>query len=58
MTQEALAHQLGLARQGHVSNLEMGRKEPSLELVVLVADLFGVSTDYLLRDTVPVESVL
>jgi DNA-binding XRE family transcriptional regulator len=55
MTQEDLAQQLGLKRQGHVSNLEMGRKAPSLEMVVKIADVFGVTTDYLLRDTVPVE---
>lgn len=55
MLQTELAQQLHLARQGYVSNLETGRKEPSLELVVRVADLFEVSTDYLLRDTVPVE---
>ncbi len=56
LTQEDLARQLGLARQGHISNLEMSRKAPSIELVVQVADLFGVTTDYLLRDTVSVES--
>lgn len=55
MLQTELAQQLHLARQGYVSNLETGKKEPSLELVVRVADLFEVSTDYLLRDTIPVE---
>lgn len=54
MLQTELAQQLHLARQGYVSNLETGRKEPSLELVVRVADLFEVSTDYLLRDTIAV----
>jgi DNA-binding XRE family transcriptional regulator len=49
MTQVELAQQLGLARQGYVSNLEAGRKAPSLDLVVQIADLFGVTTDYLLR---------
>lgn len=55
MTQVELAQRLGLARQGYVSNLEAGRKAPSLELVVQIADLFGVTTDYLLRDTTPIE---
>jgi transcriptional regulator with XRE-family HTH domain len=55
MLQAEAARQLNLARQGYVSNLETGRKEPSLELVVRVAVLFGVTTDYLLRDTIPVE---
>jgi transcriptional regulator with XRE-family HTH domain len=57
MTQEELARQLGLMRQGHISNLEMGRKTPSLDLLVQIADLFDVTSDYLLRDTIPVEIV-
>jgi DNA-binding XRE family transcriptional regulator len=56
MTQVELAQRLGLARQGYVSNLEAGRKAPSLDLVVQIADLFGVTTDYLLRDTTAVET--
>jgi transcriptional regulator with XRE-family HTH domain len=51
LSQGDLAQQLGLARRGYISNLETGRKLPSLELVVLIADLFGVTTDYLLAGT-------
>jgi transcriptional regulator with XRE-family HTH domain len=50
VSQGELAQQLGLARQAYISNLEAGRKEPSPELIVQIADLFGVTTDYLLRD--------
>lgn len=57
VVQSDLAQQLGLARQGYISNLETNRTEPSLDLVVRVADRFGVSTDYLLRDTVAVDAV-
>jgi DNA-binding XRE family transcriptional regulator len=32
----------------------MERKEPSIDLVVQIADVFGVTTDYLLRDSIPV----
>lgn len=49
LTQAALAQQLGLVHQGHISNLEAGRKAPSIDLVLRIADLFGVTTDYLLR---------
>lgn len=56
ITQEDLARHLGLKRQGHVSNLEMGRKAPSLDLVVQIADFFEVTTDYLIRDSIPLES--
>ena len=55
LTQAELARQLRLTKQSHVSNLEAGRREPSIELVLLIADLFAVSTDYLLRDQLPVD---
>jgi transcriptional regulator with XRE-family HTH domain len=57
-TQTAVAQRLGLARQAYVSNLEAGRRVPSLDLVLRVANVFHVTTDYLLRDTVPVEGVV
>jgi DNA-binding XRE family transcriptional regulator len=57
MTQADLAQKLELARQGHVSNLEMGRREPSIDLVIQIVTLFSTSTDYLLRDDIPVEEV-
>lgn len=57
MTQAQLARQLALKTHSHVSYLETGRKEPSLDLVLRIADLLGVTTDYMLRDTIPVEAV-
>jgi transcriptional regulator with XRE-family HTH domain len=55
--QTVLARKLGLARRGYISNLESARggKLPSPELVVRIADLFGVTTDYLLRDDIPIK---
>ncbi len=55
LTQTALAQRVGLASQAYVSDLEAGRKVPSLDLVVRLAELFGVTTDYLLRDTDPIQ---
>ncbi len=55
--QAELAHQLGLRQQGYLSNLEAHRKQPSLVLVLRVAEYFGVTTDYVLRDTVPTVAV-
>jgi transcriptional regulator with XRE-family HTH domain len=49
MTQAALANALDLASQGYISKLEAGNKEPALNLIVKVADVFGVSTDFLLE---------
>ena len=57
MNQTDLARRLGLHTQSHLSRLETGRKEPSVDMVLRIADLFGVTTDYLLRDAIPVEAV-
>jgi len=55
-SQIELAHQLGLASHTSIAHLEAGRKAPSLDLVLRCADAFAVTTDYLLRDTLPVEA--
>lgn len=52
-SQTELARQLGLSHPGYVNNLEAGRRAPSIDLIVQIADLFGVTTDYLLRDDTP-----
>lgn len=59
-SQEELAAQLGVSRQA-VSKWESAQATPDLGRVLAMADLFGVSTDYLLRDELeapaPSESV-
>lgn len=57
LTQTAFAQQLGLASQAYVSSLEAGHKAPSLELVLRIADLFSVTTDFLLCDGLPSDIV-
>lgn len=52
LTLQELATQLGYSSHTYLSEVERGWKEPSLNLVLAVADLFGVTTDALLRDTV------
>lgn len=54
MTQAELARQID-AKRAHINNLEVSRRSPSLQLIIQVADLFAVTTDYLLRDDIPVE---
>ncbi len=49
MTQEELAGMLQVSRQS-VSKWETAEAIPDLEKVVALADIFGVTTDYLLRD--------
>jgi transcriptional regulator with XRE-family HTH domain len=57
LTQLQMAGALALGTQAHISHLESNRKEPSIDLVVRIADLFSVTTDYLLRDDVAVEGI-
>ena len=47
ITQVELAHRLGVSKQS-VSNWESNNIQPSIELLEKTADLFGVTTDYLL----------
>ena len=53
-SQEALAEQLGVSRQA-VSKWETGEAEPELKKLRLLAEVFGVSTDWLLSDDEPQE---
>lgn len=48
-SQEQLAEQLGISRQS-VSKWESGMSVPDLDKIVKMSALFGVSTDYLLKD--------
>jgi transcriptional regulator with XRE-family HTH domain len=54
VTQVELVQQLGVKSQAHVSLLESGDSLPSPGMVARMADLFGVTTDYLLRDDIPI----
>ena len=48
-SQEELAHQLNVSRQA-VSKWESAQSVPDLERVLQLSQLFGVTTDYLLKD--------
>jgi len=56
LTQVELAQRLNLASHSHLNNVEASRRAASLDLIVRVAHIFHVPTDYLLRDTVPIEA--
>lgn len=47
LTQQALAQKLGVL-QHTISSYEHNIKRPSLETLILMADIFNTSTDYLL----------
>ena len=48
MSQDALAERLNVSRQA-VSRWERDETMPETDKVVALADIFGVTTDYLLR---------
>jgi len=50
-SQEELAEKLGVSRQS-VSKWEGAQSVPDLGKILLMADLFGVTTDYLLKDEI------
>ena len=54
-SQEELAEQLGVSRQS-VSKWESAGSVPDLKKVIQMAELFGVSTDYLLKDELEKEN--
>ena len=55
MSQEQLAEKITVSRQA-VSKWELGESLPDTDNVVQLSDIFDVSTDYLLRDTVKQET--
>lgn len=52
MSQENLAERLDVSRQS-VSKWESGKNAPDLAILLKLADLFGITTDELLRDELP-----
>ena len=49
-SQEELAGQLGVSRQS-VSKWESASSMPDLDKILKMSEIFGVSTDYLLKDS-------
>ncbi len=48
LSQAQVADRLGV-NQSHVARIEKGLK-PSVDLILKIADIFGVTTDQLMRD--------
>lgn len=55
MTLKELATQLGYDSHSYISELESGRKSPSIEIVVALSRFFGVTTDQLLKDELEID---
>lgn len=47
LTQRMLAHRTGITRAA-ISHYEKGRREPDFATLIILADYFNVSVDYLL----------
>lgn len=56
MSQEELADAVGVSRQA-VSKWESEQATPDLDKVIIMSDIFDVTTDYLLKGIEPVETV-
>ncbi|MGN1031293.1 MAG: helix-turn-helix domain-containing protein, partial [Butyricicoccaceae bacterium] len=54
-SQEELAGKIGVSRQA-VSKWESGQSVPDLEKIVQLSELFGVTTDYLIKGITPPDS--
>lgn len=54
MTMRDLADRLHLGTHGYIGDLESGRRQPSLEFALQIAELFSVTVDQLARDDVEI----
>ncbi len=50
LTIKELAQAIGHTTHSHISELETGRRPPSLEIVLKISRMFGVSVDKLVKD--------
>lgn len=55
LTLKDLAIALGLTAHGYLSELECGKKRPTADFAVKVANFFNVTTDELLRDEIEIK---
>lgn len=56
MTLKDLAIALGYTAHGYISEIEVGKKRPSLDFVLSLARLFNVTTDQLLKDELELDN--
>lgn len=55
MTLKELAAEMGLNAHGYISEIESGKKKPSIDFVLKASRLFNVTTDELLKDEIELE---
>ena len=55
ISQQRLATKLGIKSDAFISEIETGKRKPSLEFVLKIAELFNVTPNHLLLDDVELE---
>lgn len=55
MTIKQLAVAIGHSTHSHISEFETGKRRPSLELAMRIAQIFDVPLDQLVRDDLEIE---
>ena len=55
LTLQGLARLMGHSAHGYISELESGKKPPTVDFVLRLARLFNVTTDELLKDELELE---
>lgn len=55
LTLQSLAEKLGYTSHSYLSEIEAGRKVPTVQFALKVSDLFDVSLDELLKDDIEMD---
>lgn len=55
MSQQQVATALGIKSNAFISEIETGKRKPSLEFVLSIAELFDVTPNHLLLDDVELD---
>lgn len=55
LTQRQLAERLGYTDHSHIALIEQNKRNPTVELVLKVSDMFHVAADQLIRDTLTLD---
>jgi transcriptional regulator with XRE-family HTH domain len=58
LTQRELAEQLGDMDQSFIALLERGKRNPTVEIVLKVSNLFRVTADQLIRDELTLDDTI
>ena len=57
ITLRELARALGYTTHSYLSEIESGKKQPTIELVLALARLYDISTDQLLKDELSLDPI-